>query len=135
MGTGIVKNIFDLRSKFVIIGLTGKTGSGCTTVAEMLGKESLVDLVPPDKAVCHEGLASNDDRKYNIVYNYLHANWHKFETIKASDIIMLYALQYSYKDCYEELKEYGISLEIDQESYDKLHDDACKCLEYLQGRE
>lgn len=135
MRTGIVKNIFDLRSKFVIIGLTGKTGSGCSTVAEMLGKDCLIDLVPPDKAVCHEGLSSNDDRKYNIVYNYLKANWHKFETIKASDIIMLYALQYSHKDYCEELNKYGISLNLDQESYDKLHNDACKCLEYLQGRE
>lgn len=135
MRTGIVKNIFDLRSKFVIIGLTGKTGSGCSTVAEMLGKDCLIDLVPPDKAVCHEGLSSNDDRKYNIVYNYLKANWHKFETIKASDIIMLYALQYSYKEFCEELNKYDIYLHIDQKEFDKLRADACKCLEYLQGRE
>lgn len=32
----IVRNIFSLRSNFLIIGLTGRTGSGCTTVAKIL---------------------------------------------------------------------------------------------------
>ncbi len=34
----IVDKIYRLRRNFVIIGLTGRTGSGCTTVAETLSK-------------------------------------------------------------------------------------------------
>lgn len=32
----IVDKIYKLRKNFVIIGLTGRTGSGCTTVAKIL---------------------------------------------------------------------------------------------------
>lgn len=32
----IVDKIYKLRKNFVVIGLTGRTGSGCTTVAKLL---------------------------------------------------------------------------------------------------
>lgn len=134
MKEGIVKDIFDLRSRFVIIGLTGKTGSGCTTVAEILGKSALKDIIPPEKFANHNGLESNDQRKYNIIFNYLESNWHSFVTIKASDIIMLYALQYSYDSFTKELKNYDISFG-DKDSFDLIHKDAVTCMSYLQKRE
>ena len=31
-----IRNIYDEREKFIIIGLTGRTGSGCTTVSKLL---------------------------------------------------------------------------------------------------
>ena len=30
----LVKQVYELRQKFMIIGLTGRTGSGCSTVAD-----------------------------------------------------------------------------------------------------
>lgn len=40
----VVENIYALRSNFLIIGLTGRTGSGCTTVAEILAKSDISGL-------------------------------------------------------------------------------------------
>lgn len=133
MKEGIVNEIFDLRSKFVIIGLTGKTGSGCSTVASMLEKEKLEDIVPPEEYANHDGLASNDERKYNIVYHFLLSRWHSFTIVKASDIIMLYALQYSYDEFVTELKNYDIDY-ADKDEYEGIHEDAMSCMIYLQSR-
>ena len=33
-----IEKIYENRQKFVVIGLTGKTGRGCSTVAEILEK-------------------------------------------------------------------------------------------------
>lgn len=35
----IVDKIYKLRKNFVVIGLTGRTGSGCTTVAKLLSND------------------------------------------------------------------------------------------------
>lgn len=91
----LVKNIYELRQKFMIIGLTGRTGSGCTTIANLL-KGDFRSLFPPIPSVHHEGI-TNDERKYRIEYNFLQSIWHKeafqFQVIKASDIIFYYALK------------------------------------------
>ncbi len=96
----LVKNIYELRQKFMIIGLTGRTGSGCTTIANLL-KGDFRSLFPPSPSVHHEGIA-NDDRKYRIEYNFLQSIWHKeafqFQVIKASDIIFYYALKAGFDD-------------------------------------
>ena len=40
----VVKQIYKLRQNFILIGLTGMTGSGCSTVAKVLGTENVQDL-------------------------------------------------------------------------------------------
>ena len=35
----VVKQIYKLRQNFILIGLTGRTGSGCSTVAKVLETE------------------------------------------------------------------------------------------------
>lgn len=32
----LISNLLSERSNFILIGLTGRTGSGCTTTAELL---------------------------------------------------------------------------------------------------
>lgn len=92
----IVRNIFSLRSKFLIIGLTGRTGSGCTTVSEILAEPSFEALSSKYK-VREDGQISNETRKNHIVYNFIKENWEPFTVIKASDIIYYYALQIPYE--------------------------------------
>lgn len=36
----MIRKIYDERRKFIVIGLTGRTGSGCTTTASILTSES-----------------------------------------------------------------------------------------------
>lgn len=99
----LVKNVFDLRRKFLVIGLTGRTGSGCTTVANLL-KDNFESLFHPQPHVKHEGV-TNDERKYRIEHTFLKTTWEAqnftFQVITASDIIFYYVL----KDGEETLKE------------------------------
>lgn len=94
----LVKQVYELRQKFMIIGLTGRTGSGCSTVADLL-KGDFQTLAPPIPVESHEG-TTNDERKYRIEYNFLKSIWEKgdftFHVIKASDIIFYYALKAGY---------------------------------------
>ena len=40
----VVKQIYKLRQNFILIGLTGRTGSDCSNVAKVLGTEHVQDL-------------------------------------------------------------------------------------------
>lgn len=40
----VVKQIYKLRQNFILIGLIGWTGSGCSTVAKVLETENVQDL-------------------------------------------------------------------------------------------
>lgn len=40
----VVKQKYKLRQNFILIGLTGRTGSGCSTVAKVLETEHVQDL-------------------------------------------------------------------------------------------
>lgn len=92
----IVKNIFSLRSDFIIIGLTGRTGSGCSTVAEILKEKEFDDLKTRYK-LRHEGTIDNDARKRRIVYNFISKNWRPFTVIKASDVIYYFAFKLGFE--------------------------------------
>lgn len=81
-------NIFAHRDSFIVIGLTGRTGSGCSTVSGILGKASfdLVELPDlPNPPQTHE------DRKDRIVRAWLKENWSPFQKIQVSHVIQLLA--------------------------------------------
>lgn len=64
-----VNMAYQERQSVIIIGLTGKTGSGCTTVSKILQKkdfESLNLSTPKD----HDFKDSNE-RKYAVVHRYM----------------------------------------------------------------
>src|SRR5690606_10074302 len=93
-------SLYDLRKKFIVIGLTGRLGSGCSTTAEILSNHSFDECKFP----LPEADASNmnEYRKYKIAYNYLKENWQKFEVIHASDVITAYLL----RNPFENLKKF-----------------------------
>ena len=96
----VVDRIYQLRRDFIVIGLTGRTGSGCSTVAEILSRDDFNTL----KSLHHEWNPEhidNDARKNRIIYNYIKNDWKPFQVIKASDIIFFYALLAGYKDFYD----------------------------------
>lgn len=87
MKTGIdLKNIYELRKSFTIIGLTGRTGSGCSEVAKLLEKGfNISDYLMPIK-----NSENNTDRKYKIVYNYAKENFKQYFLIEYKHVISLY---------------------------------------------
>ena len=89
----VIEQIYKLRRNFVIIGLTGRTGSGCSMLTDWMKmkRESyctdLLDLIPK-KDRPHD----NVQRKHRVVDSFLRKNWTPFVVIKASDVIVYYAL-------------------------------------------
>ena len=117
----IIQKIYKLRHDFLIIGLTGRTGSGCSTVANILSS-NFTSLKSKYKEF-HSGDITNDVRKERIVYNYLKNVWKvPFTVITASDVIFYYALKLDFDDFVKSIYEansYGKKINI-LDDYDNL---------------
>src|SRR5882724_3565592 len=97
-----LSHIYNLRSNFTVIGLTGQIGSGCSEVAAQLLKgfnygdfeDPLeVGLDPNSSEFKH-----NSYRKYRILYNYAkHGNNFKsYSNVNYKDVLIVFLLQYSF---------------------------------------
>lgn len=95
MHTGL-QNIFDLRKDFIVIGLTGRTGSGCTTTANILASGTFEECSFPHPKNSH--FETNDERKDNILYYYIKKNWKPFKIIKVSEIIISVLLKNNFDE-------------------------------------
>ena len=91
-----IKSLYSQRDKFILIGLTGRTGSGCTTVAKILSKDNFQDLDLRSYKTCDYN--NSDERKYSVIYRYMKEGkkWKKFDVIEASSIILSFILQDTY---------------------------------------
>ncbi len=62
-----LSELYNLRRGFTIIALTGRTGSGCTTVANLMKRGFYSKDYPSLKKL---NLSVNTKKKYNIIYQY-----------------------------------------------------------------
>jgi len=85
-----VRRVFDERERFAIVGLTGRTGAGCSTAASLLAKSFEEFGAPAPRNSEH---MTNDDRQYMVAHTFLQANWEKFYIIRAADIISSFVLE------------------------------------------
>lgn len=113
----IINQIYNLRRNFIVVGLTGRTGSGCSTVAEILAEKDFSKLKS-----CYQdfnsGNIDNNVRKNRIVYNFISKNWKPFIIIKASDVIFYYALMQSFNKFVDALIDAG-TLENEKGKFEK----------------
>lgn len=88
-----ISQIYQKKEKLVIIGLTGRTGAGCSTVASILTKKSFEDL--DIKPVKQCDFKNTDERKFRIIYEYMsfHDHWQSFSVIEISSIILASVLE------------------------------------------
>lgn len=108
-----VDKFYESRDNFTIIGLTGLSGSGCSTLAGYMQddkfferKENSVRL-PNDIVFKFTGSTSNNSpedekerinatsqlvfkRKYTICHDFIVYNYHKYACIKYTKVIFLY---------------------------------------------
>ena len=96
------KKIYSLRNSFSIIGLTGKTGSGCTIFSKLISKDinSINNkmLRKPDEIKYIKTLQDNNTvfkRKYKICYDYYKTESQPYKTISYISVILFYILHYS----------------------------------------
>lgn len=85
-----VKKVFNQRSDFIIIGLTGATGNGVSRVAEILANDF------EGLNLCEEPSREKDTierLEYKNIYQFAKYNWKRFDVIKVRDIIITYILE------------------------------------------
>lgn len=80
---GGVDKLFNQRDSFIVIGLTGRTGSGCSTAAKILASEFSSISLPP--ITCP--MKDNEGRKYGIIREWATKHWQPFTVINVSSII------------------------------------------------
>lgn len=87
----LLSEVFKEREGFIIIGLTGRTGSGCSTVTEQLIKET-TDFKLPEPSNSRD--INNEDRKYRIIYDFIiQKKWKPFTRLQVTDIITSLSLR------------------------------------------
>lgn len=86
----VANSLFDSMKNFVVLGLCGRTGSGCTEAANILGKD-FSDLNLPLPST--ETGGSIQDAEKLILYNYAKKNWVPFYQIKTSSLMTGYLLE------------------------------------------
>ena len=95
--------LYKLRRSFSIIGLTGRTGSGCSKIAELLsGDFNKLSKDIRELSEINDELAQ---KKHSICLNYLsfEDNWYPYEILKYKDILLFYLISY-YSQDYKALK-------------------------------
>lgn len=84
-----INKVFEHRKNYIVIGLTGRTGSGCTTAAQILST--------PFEALRLPSLANppitQEDRKSRIVKLWAETHWRPFETVSVTSLILALALE------------------------------------------
>lgn len=83
-----LNNFYQLREDFIILGLTGRTGGGCSEIAEFLSKAEN----PFTGIEIPEGLHINEHQKFRICEKFINNKnrvWIPFKTIKYKNVLAL----------------------------------------------
>jgi deoxycytidylate deaminase len=78
--------LYSLREDFSVIGITGRIGSGCSSISEILSTDfSQLNntTIPTDHP------QTIRERKYEIVHKFNTLNWKKYRTIKYRNVLLL----------------------------------------------
>lgn len=87
-----ISQLFLEKEKEIIIGLTGRTGSGCSTVSEILQRDlENLDLVWDN----FDSEKKTDEYKFEIIKDYICAEkrWEPFTSIEGSCVILSYVFE------------------------------------------
>lgn len=96
-----VNNTYSEKEKLLILGLTGRTGAGCSTAAKILATKNFEDL---DLGyIRRDEYGETDEYKYNIIKQYMEkgGKWTPFDIIEGSCVILSYILTEVCNDVYD----------------------------------
>jgi len=85
---------------FILLGLTGRTGSGCSTAAQILGQD---EVIPVKESILYT--SENDKRKLNIIQKYTRNNWEPFYSIRVTTVITYFLLDLEFNEFAQFLSE------------------------------
>ncbi len=86
-----INQIYNEKNNQVIIGLTGRTGAGCSTVAKIL-KNQINDLEFESNDETKETL--KEKKEFEIIKEYINDRWVPFEVIEVSCVILSYVFEF-----------------------------------------
>lgn len=88
-----LEHIYREGKDFILIALTGRTGSGCSTSAQLLNSDKL-EL--PEEG--YEGLPPNELRKFKIIRRYLANQWQPFKWLQIRTVISKFLIELTFDD-------------------------------------
>lgn len=123
-----IEKIYEYRSKIIVLGLTGMTGSGCTTAAKILAKKRFEDLdLKPPKTYDY---LDSEERKQELIYNYMQqGHWKPFYVIEGSAIILSFVFEQGYDNLMKFLKQNDTSGKCRIDNIDEIENE----LEKIKG--
>ena len=122
-----LNEVFKKSHDFLVVGLTGRTGSGCTTCANILS-EKILNL-PSGEISPYKG---DDVRKFRIVSKFISANWQPFIVLKVTSIITENIFTQGVDHFYSFVDGLNESKDILYKHKDKIED---KFKEYIKKRD
>ncbi|WP_288739305.1 hypothetical protein [uncultured Rheinheimera sp.] len=96
-----IEKLYGNGDDFILLGLTGRTGSGCSTAAKILTTEkssishSLYSGNTPE---------TNDKRKEKIIQNHFNSKWEPFLLVQVRSVITTFLLEYEVDQVLDNLK-------------------------------
>jgi deoxycytidylate deaminase len=94
-----LSKLYDLRQNFIVIGLTGRVGAGCTTIADIFTSKTFDEAKFPEPKEEFTSVGNdNNNRKYKIAYNFLKENWEQFYKLKYSKVLSLIVFKQKLED-------------------------------------
>lgn len=114
-----IEQIYGADDDFIILGLTGRTGSGCSTAAKILQSEASVIR---HSLFSGENPKSNEERKERILLHHFNASWAPFLLIQVRAIITTFLLDGKKNAATKLIKELTLTPE-NSDRFMKLLDD------------
>lgn len=99
-----IREIYRNRNDFIMIGLTGRMGSGCSELSSFLSQNSDKHALAP---VSVTDFSDDETRKKAIVYKHYKQNWHPFTVINTEDVITSFILESDFETFNNYLKDNG----------------------------
>lgn len=101
----VIKKIYGDDDDFIVLGLTGRTGSGCSTIADILQSDKM-----EINHTLYDGSfpSTNQDRKDRIIRRYFNSEWKPFLLLQVRSIITTFLLDeesFSNKEFFDYLLE------------------------------
>ncbi|MGE0082971.1 MAG: hypothetical protein AB7S75_00980 [Desulfococcaceae bacterium] len=128
-----IKEIYTQRENFIIIGLTGRSGSGCSTSAELLERSFDQLSISEDNFL---NKMDNSGRKIRIINKFAKKHWHPFFKIQVRDVITTFILECTFDEIDSYFQQISIPNGINEikEEYEEYYNKN-KCLDNVILRE
>lgn len=127
----MIETLYSHKKNFILLGLTGRIGSGCSTAAEFLSKDidkqNIEELILPNKP-------DDEFRKKYIIDKYYRKNWKPFTILKASDVITAIIFQYNFDEINKMLEDSKFNIIEDEYKtiYESFHNQLKICIQAFE---